>query len=239
MLWLTLADNDFLTMDLTKTWQISTPSQSGLGQPSGVPAVANAYLWNSDDSLFLYGGEFSDSPVATVPPFSLWEYNINSKSWVQHSNPQTSAGTASDGGNQPVQRSAEGAGITVPSLGRGFYFGGHQDWRTTSGWNWENPRVYLKSLLEYTFPGYSNDDVTSLQGGQTASNDGVFRNITQGGTQSSDGFTERADGILVYVPGFGAQGIILGLAGGTSSKFVSHFDTVPSYPSHLIPCRQK
>ena len=76
--------------------------------------------------------------------------------------------------------------------------------------------MYLRGLLEYTFPGYSN---SAVNGGQAAGSSGIYRNITEGGTQDSAGFTERADGILVYVPGYGKSGIILGLAGGTNTTF--------------------
>src|SRR5437762_8209350 len=79
--------NDFLTLDLTKSWQIANPSLTGLPRPSGPPKIANGYLWNSHDSLFLYGGEFSDNPIATPIAFSMWEYNIGSKEWIEHKNP--------------------------------------------------------------------------------------------------------------------------------------------------------
>lgn len=179
------------------------------------------YLWNSYDSLFLYGGEFSDNPATSPVPFSLWEYNISSSEWKEHKSPRTSAGENAKDKDKPVQRSAEGAGITVPGLGRGWYFGGHLDGYTTPGWSQSIPRVYLKSMIEYTFPGYGNDAVESLKNGDVAGDEGVWRNITEGGLQDSAGFTERADGVLVYVPGFGEDGIILGLAGGTNETFVS------------------
>jgi Kelch motif len=211
-----LADNDLLTLDLTKSWQISSPSLTGMPRPSGPPAVSLGYLWNSYDALYLYGGEFSDSPIASPVPFSTWSYDIASKSWSESSSPVTVQGDSSGPGNEPVQRAAEGAGVTIPNLGRGFYFGGHLDGYTTEGWSQSVARVYLTSMLEYTFPGYSNPSVND---GNTAGSDGLYRNITEGGTQETSGFPERADGILVYVPGYGKSGIILGLAGGTNATF--------------------
>lgn len=148
-------------------------------------------------------------------PFSLWEYDIQSSSWKEHSSPQTSKGDNSDGGGQPVQRAAEGAGLNIPELGRGYFFGGHEDVHTTNGWSIEVARIYLKSLIEFTFPGNSNPSVD----GSPAGPDGLWRNITSGGVQDSAGFTERADGVLIYVPGYGQSGIIVGLAGGTADKF--------------------
>ena len=208
-------------MDLTNSWQISTPSLTGLAQPSGPPAVANGYLWNSHTSLFLYGGEFSDNPVETPVAFAMWEYDIGSSSWIQHSNPSTSSGQNAEGDGQAIQRAAEGAGFSVSTLGRGWYFGGHLDYLTTQDWSIQVARVYLKSLVEFTFPGFTNNAVNALSSGETADSDGTWRNVTQGGLQDEAGFTERADGILVYVPGFGAEGILLGLAGGTNATFVS------------------
>lgn len=82
-------------------------------------------------------------------------------------------------------------------------------------------RIYLKSLLEFTFPGYSNDGVDDLKDGKKAGDDGVYRNITEGGLQGTGSFPERADGILVYVPGFGTEGTLIGVTGGDNDTFVS------------------
>ena len=214
-------NNDFITIDVTKSWDISAPSIVGLPQPSGPPPVANGYLWNSYDSLFLYGGEYSSQPTTTPQAYSMWEYNIKGSSWTEHQNPKSSNGNNSDGGNQPVLGSAEGAGIAVPELGRGFFFAGHEDPYTTAGWAQAIPRIYLKSLLEFTYPGYSNDGVQSLNGGKTAGSDGVWRNITQGGIQDTALFPNRADSALVYVPGYGVNGILVSFGGGTNASFVS------------------
>lgn len=218
-------NNDFLTIDVTKSWDISSPVIAGLPQPSGPPPVANGYLWNSYDSLFLYGGEYQDQPVTTPAAYSLWEYSISGGSWTEHQNPQSSNGNNSDGGNQPVLGSAEGAGISVPELGRAWYFGGHQDAFTTPGWSVEVYRLYLKSLLEFTFPGFTNNGVQSLAGGKTAGTDGVWRNITEGGIQDTATFPSRADGVLVYVPGYGVNGIIVSMAGGNNISFVSEIQS--------------
>ncbi|EME80813.1 uncharacterized protein MYCFIDRAFT_1070, partial [Pseudocercospora fijiensis CIRAD86] len=212
-------NNNFLTLDLTKTWQIATPSLTGKPQPSGPPKVSLGTLWNSHQSLYLYGGQFQWKPAESPTAFSLWEYSISNDQWIEHSSPETSDGVSAPSNAQPVQRAAEGAAANVPSLGRGFYFGGHLDGYTTEGWSQSIPRVYLQSLLEYTFPGEPNTQVTSLSNHQDARSDGVYRNITQGGLQAQAGFTQRADGLLIYVPGFGEQGILLALAGGTNETF--------------------
>jgi len=46
--------------------------------------------------------------------------------------------------------------------------------------------------------------------------------------QDTAGFTERADGVLVYIPGWGDEGIVLGLAGGTNQTF-TEMDTIDIY----------
>ena len=216
--------NDFLSMDITKDFDISNAPLKGFPQPSGVPAVSNGFLWQSYDTLYLYGGEVSSSPRDFPQEYSLWAYDIKNEKWTEHSSPKTSAGNNSDGGNQPVQQAAEGAGVSIPELGRGYYFAGHLDPFTTEGWALPVPRVYLKSLIEFTYPGYTNNGVQSLSGGKQAGDDGVWRNITQGGIQDTAKFTNRADSALVYVPGFGADGILVSLGGGTNQSFVSTSD---------------
>ncbi|KAK5958029.1 hypothetical protein OHC33_001219 [Knufia fluminis] len=198
-------NNDFLSLDLTKSWQIGSPSLTGLPTPSGPPAVSLGQLWSSTDDLYLYGGQFSDAPATSPVPFSLWSYDIAGSKWNEHQNPTFEDGT-------PVQRASEGAGISVPSLGRGFYFGGHLDGYTTVGWSQSIERVYLPSMLEFTMPGFTNSEIQSAS---PAGADGAYRNITVG----SSGFPERADGVLVYIPGYSENGIIVDLAGGTDQTF--------------------
>ncbi|KAI1417062.1 hypothetical protein F5Y13DRAFT_185894 [Hypoxylon sp. FL1857] len=219
-------NNDFLALDLTKSWDISSPALTGLPRPSGPPAVSLGYLWNDLERLYLYGGEFSDNPVEQPSPVSTWMYDVASSTWTEFQNPKTSAGNFSDPEGVAIQRAAEGAGISVPELGISWYFGGHLDWATTPGWSNQIGRVYLKSLLEFTHPGYANSGVDSLRS-SGAPTGGAYRNITWGGIQNQDGFTERADGVLVYVPGWGPSGILLGLGGGV----VGDHETTDAYAS--------
>lgn len=226
-------NNNFLTLDLTKSWPISSPALTGLPQPSGPPAVSLGYLWNDYSNLYVYGGAFADNPYVTPEPFALWQYNIGSKTWKSYDKPQTSPGQYTDQEPAPVQRAAEGAGLSVPELGLSWYFGGHLDLATTPGWSNQIARVYLKSLLEFTHPGFNNPKVNTLIS-TSAGEGGAFRNITQGGLQASEGFTERADGILIYVPGWGESGVLLGMGGGTVSgdtndTFSESFSTLDVY----------
>ncbi|CAN8101703.1 unnamed protein product [Discula destructiva] len=221
-------NNDFLTLDLTTSWEIASPSLTGMPQPSGPPAVALGYLWNDYNNLYLYGGEFADNPEATPAAVATWKYTAKSGEWTEYTDLTTSAGNFSDGGGVLVERSAEGAGVSVPELGLSWYFGGHLDYLTTPGWSINVARVYLKTLLEFTHPGYANNGVASLvEAGAPAG--GAYRNITQGGVQTSDAFTERADGVLVFVPGWGVSGVLIGLAGGTADDFTNDMSQLDVY----------
>lgn len=224
-----MTDNNFLTLDLTKSWDTDSPALRGLPQPSGPPAVSLGYLWNDYNNLYLYGGEFADNPFVPPAPISTWKYSIKSQKWTEYPSTRTSAGKYSESGDQPVQRAAEGAGLSVPELGLSWYFGGHLDLSTTPGWSDQIARVYLKSLLEFTHPGYVNNAVFSLADGTGAGDGGVYRNITEGGLQIKDAFSERADGVLVFVPGWGDMGVLIGLAGGSNDTFVNDLSTLDVY----------
>lgn len=221
-------NNNFLSLDLTKDWDTKSPALAGFDLPDGPPEVAMGYLWHDYNTLFLYGGQFSSAPYVDPAPESLWAYDIGNSKWTEHKSPETSAGNASDPGGQPVHRAAEGSGISVPELGLSWYFGGHLDWATTPGWSTSIDRVYLKSLLEFTHPGYVNTGVTDLSSGTGAPEEGAFRNITKGGVQAGE-FPERADGALVYVPGWGDLGVLIGLAGGTEDTFTHDLKTLDVY----------
>lgn len=222
-------NNNFLTLDLTKSWDTATPLLKGLPQPSGPPAVANAYLWTDYNNLYLYGGQCADNPRATPAPLATWQYSIRDGRWIEFKEPRTSSGKNAAPGGLVVQRSSEGAGLSVPELGLSWYFGGHLDWATTPGWSWElTKRVYLKSLLEFTHPGYANPAVEGLVN-KGAPDGGAYRNITEGGLQNSQGFEERADGVLVFVPGWGESGVLIGMGGGTEAAFSDDFSVLDVY----------
>lgn len=221
-------NNYFITLDLTNDWDIGSSALKGLEQPDGPPAVSMGYLWHDYNNLYLYGGQFSDSPFVDPGPESVWKYSIKDSTWTEFQNPKTSAGNESDPADLAVHRAAEGAGLSVPELGLSWYFGGHLDWSTTPGWSRDIDRVYLKSLLEFTHPGYVNSGVQKLSSGTGAGDQGAFRNITKGGIQAGK-FPERADGTLVFIPGWGDMGVLIGLAGGTADNFTEDLTTLDVY----------
>ncbi|KAK6513490.1 hypothetical protein TWF281_005114 [Arthrobotrys megalospora] len=183
-------NNDFLKLDLSNDFDIASAPITGLPKPDGPPAVALGYLWNDFSSLYLYGGQFSDTPPVQPSPFSLWKYSIKSTTW---SIPTTKV---SSGSNPTIERAAEGAGVSIPNKSKGYYFGGHLDGYTTQGWSQSTPRLYLTSMIEY-------DMDTS-----------TWTNHTESGAS----FPERADGVLVWIP-WGEEGILLALGGGDNVTF--------------------
>lgn len=221
-------NNDFIMLDLTKDWDIDSPALVGLEKPDGPPEVSMGYLWHDYNNLYLYGGQFSDAPYVDPGPESVWRYSISEEEWTEFKDPTTSAGNYSEDADVSVHRAAEGAGLSVPELGMSWYFGGHLDWATTPGWSRHTDRVYLKSLLEFTHPGYVNSGVEKLSNGAGAPESGTFRNITKGGIQAGT-FPERADGVLVFVPGWGEMGVLIGMAGGTADNFTDDLTTLDVY----------
>jgi hypothetical protein len=182
--------NNFITIDLRKTWSVARPAFSSLPHPVGPPAVASGYLWSSYDSIFQYGGQYSGAE--TPAAFRLWDYGIKSKAWAEHAQPLSTGGNNSEPANVAIQRIANGAGVSISAQGRGYYFGGYIDNHTTSNWSADAPRQYLRSMVEYTFPAYGNTGVQGLSGNATAGSTGAWRNITTAGIQSEAGFTPRS-----------------------------------------------
>ncbi|KAF3173368.1 hypothetical protein TWF225_009821 [Orbilia oligospora] len=183
-------NNDFLSLSLSKDFNIASTPLTGLPKPNGPPAVALGYLWHDYSSLYLYGGQYSDTPPVEPDPFELWKYSIKESKW------STDASTTN---TQPkIERAAEGAGVTIPNRDnpRGYYFGGHLDGYTTNGWSQSTPRLYLTSMIEY--------DMSSS----------TWTNHTEEGAS----FPERADGVVVYIP-WGGDGILLALGGGDNVTF--------------------
>ncbi|KAM0279431.1 hypothetical protein ACHAQH_004591 [Verticillium albo-atrum] len=204
---------------------------TGLEIPNGPPAVSLGYLWQDYDNLYLYGGQFADNvddgsgepQYATPDPMALWRYDIQNKEWSSFDDPRTSAGNYSTESDIPIQRAAEGAGLSVPELGLSWYFGGHLDVATTRGWSIQVARLYLSSLLEWTHPGFANTGVDTLRN-SGAGQGGTYRNITEGGTQGGDNFPERADAVLIFVPGWGKRGVLIGLGGGADEQLTENME---------------
>lgn len=142
-----MVDNYFITLDLSKSFNISSPPLTGLPSPSlppsGPPAISMGALWASSDGDYLYqfAGEFSDDPATAPSVDIMWRYDISGQSWS----------TVSPGGTS-VTRPAEGASCMVPTQGTNgkglaVYLGGHLDAFSVAGWSIDVAREYLQSMV--------------------------------------------------------------------------------------------
>lgn len=101
------------------------------------------------------------------------------------------------------------------------------DWVIIFGWSRQIDCVYLKSLFEFIYFNFINNGVESLVD-KGVGDCGVFCNIIEGGVQNED-FLECVDGILVYVFGWGEDGVLIGLVGGMIDEFIDNFQVLDVY----------
>ncbi|GAA5922899.1 hypothetical protein JCM1841_003775 [Sporobolomyces salmonicolor] len=205
--------NALVAIALDQDWPTGTPNirlvQEDNGNYSYPPAVALGALWTSANgqTLYQYGGQFSDSPTVPPPAENVFAYDIPSNSW---SVVQTNG--------VRVGRVAEGCPAIVPAQGTdgdnvGYYFSGHQDDHTTQGWSNEIARIYLNSMAKFDLGSKSWTNITSYSGDASTSN-----------TSTPITPLNRADGTLTYVPDLGTdnKGILVSIGGATDSQYVDN-----------------
>lgn len=147
---LTGVDDYFLSLDLSKPFNISSPPIKGLdisGQPPlDPPAVSQGALWPSSDGKYLYqfGGESSNNSVTLPSTELVWKYTIKNQSWSS----VTPKGDS-------IQRPAEGASCAIPmGRGMGVYVGGVLDAYTVPEWSKPTPPKYLSSMIAFDMVGF-------------------------------------------------------------------------------------
>ncbi|KAL8280709.1 hypothetical protein RQP46_007032 [Phenoliferia psychrophenolica] len=205
--------NALVALDLSTNWPTGTPAISlvtaDTGNTSSPPAVALGALWASSDgnSLYQYGGEFSDTPDVAPPVQAIWRYSIQNKTW----------GIVPTTGDT-ITRAAEGSTAVVPSGGTsdnmGYYFSGHEDDHTTHGWSNEIARIYLNSLVTFDLGSHAVTNITSYATDASTSNDST----------PEINPVYRADGTFTFVPGLGTngKGLLVAIGGATSSAYVDN-----------------
>jgi len=84
---------------------------ANLSKNGSIPDVSGGVIWADEVNkvLYLYGGEFQDSPEE----FTLWAYDIVLNQWNQ----------TEDTANG-IQRVSWGAGVAVNDRAEGYYLGG-------------------------------------------------------------------------------------------------------------------
>ncbi|KAK9900561.1 hypothetical protein P389DRAFT_14601 [Cystobasidium minutum MCA 4210] len=207
--------NALISLDVSTNWSIASPPLKLVEPDSGddYEPVARTCLgagFSSADgqSLYYYGGYFSDNPTVAPDSNKLYRYSLSSGSWS----------TVNTGGDT-VTRVAEGASAVAPPQGDSdeptfFYFGGHIDSYTTEDWSNQTPRVYLNSMIEYDQSSNSWNNHSSYS--NTAS-------VTSNSTVEVSPLL-RADSTLTFVPGLGTngQGILVSIGGGNENQLIDN-----------------
>ncbi|GAA5867629.1 hypothetical protein JCM3774_001536 [Rhodotorula dairenensis] len=213
--------NALVALPLDQDWQTGTPPlqlvEPDTGNYTSPPAVSLGALWASADGngLYLWGGQFQDTPSVPPPPARTWMYDIQNGEW---SVVQTKG--------DEIDTAAEGQPAIVPLLGQGgdnigYYSYGHQDDHTTEGWSNQIARLYLNSMVQFDLGSHTFTNITSYSSQAQTSN-------------SSTPLTNplsRADGTLSYVPGLGTdgKGILVSIGGGTATQYVEDGSVLDIY----------
>jgi hypothetical protein len=150
---------------------LSTVADSGMPPPhatlsknSSIPSVHGGVLWPDEVNkrIYLYGGEFYDH---TPWPFALYAYDILNDWWD----------VVSPAGAAQTRGLSYGAGLSISSRGKAYYYGGWLSNGTDAGWG-EQPGQVNSYLLQYDMDANSWTN-------QTGPDD-----------------VGRAEGAMVYIP---------------------------------------
>ncbi|GAA5864212.1 hypothetical protein JCM8547_001294 [Rhodosporidiobolus lusitaniae] len=206
--------NALVSMSLDEDWQTGAPPlklvQADNGNYSSPPAVTLGALWASADgnTLYQYGGSFSDSPSVDPPLEHIYAYSIEDDAWSVVDTTGDTIGRVAEGQPAIVQ----GQGTNGENVG--YYSHGHQDDHTTQGWSNQIDRIYLNSMVSFDMGSKRTSNITSYSSAAKTSN-------------SSTALTNpvsRADGTLSYVPGLGtdSKGVLVSIGGATQSQYVDN-----------------
>lgn len=99
---------------------------TNLSKNHAIPSVNGGILWEDsvNKRLYLYGGEYYETPPSD--DFILYSYDILYDEWVQHGPPK--------GAGIIDVVSSYGAGISIPSRGEAYYYGGWLSNKSVPDW---------------------------------------------------------------------------------------------------------
>ncbi|GJN93507.1 hypothetical protein Rhopal_006564-T1 [Rhodotorula paludigena] len=213
--------NALVSLPLDESWQTGTPPltlvEPDSGDPISPPAVSLGAMWASADgnSLYQWGGQWSDNPDVPPPAARTWRYDIQAGEWevVQ---------TQGD----EVGNVAEGQPAIVPGQGTdgdnvAYYSHGHQDDHTTEGWSNQIARIYLNSMIQFDLGSRTMRNITSYSSNAQTSNSST--------PQTNP--LSRADGSLTYVPNLGTdnKGVLVSIGGATQTQYVEDGSVLDVY----------
>jgi hypothetical protein len=168
---------------------------TGLSKNGTIPSVEGGILWEDsiNKRLYLYGGDYEDAPTE---PFSLYSYDILYDEWHNYGSPPNS-----------VKAASYGAGVSVPSRGEAYYYGGWLSEKSIQDWGGE--RLASSGLVKYIMDSnkWSNvsgpDDVGRAEGAMVylpVGDDGMLAYFGGGQDLYGNGTLEPQpmDEILLY-----------------------------------------
>ncbi|KAL6356259.1 hypothetical protein LRP88_09852 [Fusarium phalaenopsidis] len=150
---------------------LSAVASSGMPQPyanlsknSTIPDVSGGIFWPDDVNkyIYLFGGEFYDE---TPWDFDLYQYDIINNLWQNLGSPR----------DNDIVGLSYGAGVSIPSRGEAYYYGGWMNNATVPDWG-DAPEVPTSYLLRY--------EMDSERWTNSTGPDDIG----------------RAEGVMVYVP---------------------------------------
>lgn len=137
---------------------------ANLSKNSTIPDVSGGIFWPDDVNkyIYLFGGEFYDE---TPWDFDLYQYDIINNLWQNLGSPR----------DNDIVGLSYGAGVSIPSRGEAYYYGGWMNNATVPDWG-DAPEVPTSYLLRY--------EMDSERWTNSTGPDDIG----------------RAEGVMVYVP---------------------------------------
>ncbi|KAL8653434.1 MAG: hypothetical protein Q9226_003852 [Calogaya cf. arnoldii] len=152
------------------------------------PSLNDGAIFSNDSSLWLYGGEVSQSgelkTEPPIPPNYIWRYDWGSSDWSR----VTSSG-------EPVQRLITGP-YTKASDSRTYYLGGQKSANSDALFKKEAGSQHYAVGGLLTFDG----------------SDRSFQNVSTGGLNKAG---TMFAGFLTFIPSVGSQGVLVAFGGVT------------------------
>lgn len=172
-----LADPFLLWSDLKDSTEGMPTLHANLSKNATIPTRSGGALWEDsvNKRLYLYGGEAYGTPTTN---FLLYGYDILHNQWDSFGAPTGAAA---------IVPSSYGAGVSIPSRGEAYYYGGWFNNASVPGWT--GPPQTSNRLIKYTMDSNS------------------WSNLTGPDTVG------RAEGVMVFIP-IGDAGMLVYFGGG-------------------------